>query len=125
MAIYLFIWILIIAGYFVVSKKTQNIDSQYYIFLSTIMIAVVGFRADDIGYDTYNYRDYFLNPNSTSTFYQYYDIEIGVSIINGIIRFIWNNVYFSSVVKATIAMVPLFLFFYRVSPNKYLSVFLP
>lgn len=124
MVIYLFIWSLIIAGYFVASKKTQNFDNRYYIVLSAIMIAVVGFRADDMGYDTHNYRDYFLHPNSKNTFYQYYDIEIGVSIINWIIRFIWNDVYFSSVVKATIAMVPLFLFFYRVSPNKYLSVFL-
>ena len=121
MDIYTVLWLFVVFTFFVQNYFKPSINSKIFWIIAIVMIIMVAFRADNIGGDTHTYRQLFLNPN-------YYDgfgtTEILLPIVNEIIRTIWNNVYFASIVKALLILLPIFILIKKESSNFIFSLFL-
>lgn len=124
MTIYNIIFICTIIGLLVHYSKIPKVKAIYFFALSSLIILTVALRGENIGYDTHNYLDYFMNPNSTITFYQTSDIEPGLPFFNVLVRLIWSNKYFYSFFIALFSIIPIFIIFAKFSINPFLSIFL-
>ena len=121
MFVYILLLVLTISGYIFLGKANPKVQSAYYGIICIIILYVVGFRADNMGGDTYSYRQIFLHPESKS--YISFS-EPGLLVLNKIIRIFTEDVKIVSVIKALLCLVPVFLFIRRYSTNLFASLFL-
>jgi len=124
MAIYIIIFVFIILGLIIYYSRIPKVRGRYFLGLSIFVILTIALRGENIGYDTHNYIDYFLNPYSSNTYYQTATIEPGLAIFNAVIRFVWFNKYFYLFIISIFSTIPIFLLFRKFSINPFLSVFL-
>lgn len=121
MDIYTLLWLLIIFVLFTQHHIKSSTISKLFWIIAVFMIALVAFRADNIGGDTYTYRQIFLNPDYYDGFS---DNEIILPAINAVLRIIWINVHFASIVKAMLILAPIFILIKKRSSNSIYSLFL-
>jgi len=124
MLIYNVIYISIIIGFLYSSMRHKGDEKILYVFVSLLIGLTVAFREKSLGPDTDNYLDYFLRPNTFSTYYQASEIEPGITILNWFLRLFITDKYAYSFVLSLLYQIPIFILFYKYSANKFLSLFL-
>ena len=105
------------------SFKGYCLNRLYY-FNCILIICIVGLRGYDIGsVDTVNYVRFFLGKQM-----DYHDsgkeIEIGLSLFNGIFKPFVKTGWLYLLIVAIISLTPLFYIVKKISPNKHLSILL-
>lgn len=124
---YNIIYLSIILGVLLTFYNKRGDYKLFYILICTFMIAVCGLRKDVIGIDTYNYLYYFTNPEDKSGFYQMYEadgMEPGLGWLNSFFRIFISNKYVYLLCLTALSQIPLYIFFYKFSDNKFLTLFL-
>lgn len=117
-------FVLIILILIIPNKKNNNI--KYLLFCSTILIILICFRKQTIGYDLRHH--YIIN------FYAYqqlswselksFGIEIGLPILSKLIGFISNKPQIFIIVTGIISITLTIRFLYKYSPDFKMSLFL-
>lgn len=124
MLIYNIIYFSIIIGLCYSFKSKNKYEKIFSIFVSLLIGLTVAFRKETLGPDTDNYLDFFLRPNSVSTYYQVSKIEPGITILNGFLRLFFTDKYWYSFLLSVLYQFPIFLLIYKYSANRFLSLFL-
>jgi len=124
MFIYHLIFSLCILGLIVHFLQFKKAEKLLYYISAILVIGTVAFRADSLGPDTSNYLDYFLHPNTISTYYQVSEIEIGLTFVNYLLNFlgITDKYTYLSIISILI-LSPIIYLIYK-TPNRFFSLFL-
>lgn len=120
MGIYQLVWILLVAGLMLQYNGKYKYGNQLFIVVSIIMIAMVGFRGDEIGGDTQSYRHLYSHPKDAD----FGSTEIILPFINSVLRATGFSVYLASIIKAIMMILPVILLINRVCQNKCFALFL-
>jgi len=99
-------------------KKYQvSLHNIYYIFVSVILIAVIGIRNISVGADTYVYFSHFQNLNSIKfiKIFDYYKADYGFYIFTWILSRIIRNFNIYLIITASIYIIPITLLIKRES----------
>lgn len=121
MFVYQLLLVLSIGGFLLLHKAKPQVRNVLYWIICLIVFLVVALRADNMGGDTYSYRQIFLHPEGSS----YINFtEPGLLWLNKIIRIFTTDVKTASVIKAFLCLMPVFMFMKRYSISLLASMFL-
>lgn len=124
MFVYHLIFFLCILGLITHLLQFKKSERLLYYVEAVLIIGTVAFRAETLGPDTFNYLDYFLHPNTISTYYQASEIEIGLTFVNYLFNFlgVTDKYVYLSVISILI-FLPIIYLIYK-TPNRFFSLFL-
>lgn len=121
MFVYQLLLVLSIGGYLLLQKAKPEAKEVLYWIICIIVFLVVALRADNMGGDTYSYRQTFLHLEASS---ELNFTEPGLLVLNKIIRLFTTDVKVASVIKAFLCLMPVFVFLRRYSTDLFASLFL-
>lgn len=118
---------LIYLGIFIhIFAHKYSLEKKLYCIISTLIVGMIGLRHETLGTDTYNYLQYFLNPDSMTTYYGYGGqvLEPMYELVNRVVGLFTSDKYVYLFVSAVMSLVPVMLLIWKYSKNPFLSLFL-
>lgn len=124
MLVYNLLYGLILIGLVVSGLKFHLGLNKLYWITSMLIIGIIGFRDETFGTDTYEYLQFFLNPDNRATYYGDIGVEPLYELFNRIMGLFTHNKYVYLFILTVFSVLPVMMLIKKYSSNPFLSIFL-